>query len=335
MREYARKRGASYTAPLVSICLLLLPGCGNSIQSALDPEGPAAASIAGIAWMMFAGAAVVFLLVIVLLCYALFHRGRRASIKANTFIFTGGVVFPVVVLSALLVYAFWTGAKIEAEPEEPLVVEVRAHQWWWELTYLGEDVNDRVVTANELHIPTDRPVKLLLKSADVIHTFWVPNLAGKRDMIPGAVNELVIEADDPGIFRGQCNEFCGAQHTLMAFHVVSEPAEAFDRWLAAQREPARAPDTPLLQKGQHVFLTQGCALCHRIRGTKAKGSTAPDLTHFADRKYIAAGTLQNTQANVEAWIASAQHIKPGTKMPSYNLTGEDLRAVALYLETLE
>lgn len=334
MRDLARNSDAPRAISLVSTCLLLA-GCGSDIQSALNAQGPAAESIANLAWVMFAGATAIFVLVITLLGIALFRRKRPEGFKPNAFILGGGVVFPVVVLSALLVYAFVLGADLQAEPKEPLVVEVRAHQWWWELTYLDGDASDRVVTANELHIPVGRPVKLLLESADVIHTFWVPSLAGKRDMIPGSTNELVIEANETGIFRGQCNEFCGAQHTLMAFHVVAEPAEMFDRWLAGQREPANPPETPELQKGRHVFMTQGCALCHRVRGTRAKATTGPDLTHFGSRKYIAAGTLENNLANVEAWIASAQHFKPGSRMPSYNLEGDDLRAVAAYLESLE
>ena len=337
MRQRQRDRALPGFAPLALPCLSLLAGCGSDIQSALNPQGPAAASIADIAWVMFAGATVIFLLVIALLSYALWRRpARRARIVPDAFILGGGVVLPVVTLSALLVYAFVIGADLEAEPaEKPLVVEVTAHQWWWEFTYVDADSNERVVTANELHVPAGRPVRLKLKSADVIHTFWVPNLAGKRDMIPGHVNELVIEADRPGIFRGQCNEFCGAQHTLMSLYVISEPPQAFDRWLAHQAEPARQPDTVELQAGRHAFMSQGCALCHRIRGTDAKASTAPDLTHFGSRRSIAAATLENNLGNIEAWIASAQHIKPGSKMPSYKLDGRTLRSIAMYLESLE
>lgn len=315
---------------------VLLAGC-TGIQSALEPRGPAAAAIADIAWVMFIGAAAVFALVVVILAYTLWRRpDRRVAIDPHVLIVGGGVVLPVVLLSALLVWAFVIGAALEDSPDEPpLVVEVVAHQWWWEIAYLEPDANDRIVTANEMHIPANRPVKLLLRSSDVIHTFWVPNLAGKRDMIPGHVNELVIEADRPGLFRGQCNEFCGAQHALMNLYVISETPDEFEDWLERQRAPAREPDTQELALGRQVFLESGCALCHRIRGTRAKATVAPDLTHFGSRRSIAAVTLENTFGNRIAWIASAQHIKPETHMPDFPMESERLRALARYLGSLE
>lgn len=321
---------------LLPFVALAIGGC-TGVQSALDPKGPAAATIAGISWIMFAGAALIFLSVIILLACGLLHRPAcRRAIDSNLFIIGGGVILPVVTLSALLVYAMFAQASLVETPgEEPLVVEVIGHQWWWEMTYRDGDVSQRVTTANELHIPAGRPVELHLESRDVIHTFWVPNLAGKRDMVPGHTNVLHIEADKPGLFRGQCNEFCGDQHALMSLFVVSETPKDFERWLAGQRKRASVPTDPFLKKGHDAFMTAGCALCHTVRGTQARGQVAPDLTHFGSRHSIAAATLRNNTANLEAWIVSAQHLKPDNRMPNYHFDGETLHAVAAWLESLE
>lgn len=314
-----------------------LAGC-TGIQSMLDPHGPVAETIADLAWIMFAGAALIFLLVICILFYGLFSRPeRRHPLRGSALIVGGGLVLPVVTLSILLFYVFRIGAEIDGDPlpNERVIVEVTAYQWWWEFRYLDPDTNQAAVTANELHVPVGVPVELRLESADVIHSFWAPNLAGKRDVIPGQTNRLVIEAADSGIFRGQCNEFCGAQHALMRFLVVSEPIEDFERWLAAQREPARPPLDPVLESGQVAFMSSGCPVCHTVRGTEARGKPAPDLTHFGSRLTIAAGTLKNTQGNREAWIISSQHIKPNNKMPNYPFDAPTLRALAAYLGSLE
>lgn len=330
-------RSATVHRFAILLVVAAISGC-TGIQSALDPHGPAASSIANIAWIMFSGAGVVFLLVVGLLAYGLWRSpAKRPALNANAFIIGGGVLLPVITLSALLVYALFAQRALVTAPDEPpLVIEVIGHQWWWELHYREGERSRHATTANELRIPAGRPVELQLKSDDVIHTFWVPSLAGKRDMIPGHTNTLYLEADEPGVFRGQCNEFCGAQHALMSLHVVSEPAAVFEKWLQEQREPARAVDTTTLQAGEQVFMASGCALCHSIRGTEARGRTAPDLTHFASRDYIAAATLRNTQANRIAWIVSAQHIKPESNMPNFDtFDGEQLRALAAYLGSLE
>lgn len=286
---------------------------------------------------MFIGAGVIFLLVLALLGYALWRRpGWRAHINHNLFIVSGGIVLPIVVLTVLLVYVFRFGGQLSAAPpDDRLVVEVTAHQWWWQFRYLGEEPQLDVYTANELHIPAGRPVELHLRTADVIHTFWVPNLAGKRDMIPGMDNRLVIQADEPGLFKGQCNEFCGAQHALMRLLVISQPEADFEDWLARQRAPAAEPEVSSIREGRDVFMASGCPACHTVRGTEAGGFTGPDLTHFGSRRTIAAGVLRNTSGNRRAWLVSNQHIKPGNKMPEFRLDAEALHALEAYLGSLE
>jgi cytochrome c oxidase subunit 2 len=211
-------------------------------------------------------------------------------------------------------------------------VDVIGRQYWWEVRYLDRGV----VTANEVHIPAGRAVRLRLTSADVIHSFWVPQLAGKLDLIPGQTNTLWIEADAPGIYRGQCAEFCGVQHARMALHVVAVPPEQFGAWLEASRGPAPPPADALARRGQELFFSRACAACHAVRGTDADGSAGPDLTHLMRRQWIAAGTLRNTPENLADFITDAQGIKRGSSMPSFSeLDPESLRALIAYLTTLE
>ncbi len=213
-----------------------------------------------------------------------------------------------------------------------MTIDVEGNQWWWEAAYPGYDE----VTANEIHIPAGEPVLVRLASLDVIHSFWVPELAGKLDLVPGQINELWIEAAEPGVYFGQCAEFCGVQHALMAFHVVADPPEEFAAWIAEQQEPAEAPlADSLVERGRDVFLSAGCIQCHTVRGTQATGQLGPDLTHLASRDWIAAGTLENTVGNLEAWISDPQAIKPGAKMPPTELDSEELQALVAYLQSLE
>lgn len=322
---------------ILALCALLitaLSGC-TGIQHVLDPRGPAAEKIAALSWVLFGGGTVIFLLVVGILCYVLWNK-RRRPINHQYFIIGGGILLPVVTLSVLLVFVFRIADELTAEPEvTPLRIEVTGHQWWWKFRYIGDNPQADVITANELHIPVGRPVELQLTSADVIHSFWVPNLAGKLDLIPGMTNILRLQADTTGLFRGACNEFCGAQHALMRLYVISEPVEDFQRWFEVQQQPARPPEEELLQRGQAAFLASGCPVCHTVRGTEARGATGPDLTHFGSRRSIAAGTLRNNLGNRQAWIASPQHIKPENNMPEFRLDAEDLRALAHYLGSLE
>jgi cytochrome c oxidase subunit 2 len=216
-----------------------------------------------------------------------------------------------------------------------LQVRITGYQWWWSIEYLNADPSLQVTTANELHLPVGRPVEIRLQATDVIHSFWVPNLHGKTDLIPGRENTVFLQADAPGIFRGQCAEYCGVQHAHMAFTVVAEGSNQFESWLAAQRNPAPDPGSAEAARGRAVFEQGPCALCHTIRGTAAGARTAPDLTHFAARSTIGAGTAPNTRGYLAGWIVDPQHLKPGNRMPPTGLAAGDLQAVIAYLETLQ
>jgi cytochrome c oxidase subunit 2 len=204
----------------------------------------------------------------------------------------------------------------------------RIERLWW----IQFDL--RATTANELHVPVGRPIAITLRSADVIHSFWVPNIHGKMDLVPGRVNTLWIRVDKPGVYRGQCAEYCGLQHANMALTVVAAAPHEYEQWISAQRQAASDPATPEQTRGRAVVEQGPCALCHTIRGTIAGGRTAPDLTHFATRSTIAAGTVPNTRGYLGGWIADPQHIKPGSRMPSTGLSSEELQAVIAYVESL-
>jgi cytochrome c oxidase subunit 2 len=216
-----------------------------------------------------------------------------------------------------------------------VVVEVRGQQWWWEITYPDQVASNTVVTANEIHIPTGRPVMLRLSSLDVIHSFWVPSLHGKMDLIPSRINTTWMQADRPGVFRGQCAEFCGLQHAHMGLFVVAEPPESFDRWLANERRPAVEPFDAVRRRGKELFFNAPCLLCHSIRGTEAFGQVAPDLTHFGSRRSIGAATLPNTTGNLAGWITDSHRIKPGNRMPPMSIASEDMQPLLAYLEGLK
>jgi cytochrome c oxidase subunit II len=316
---------------------LLLTGC-DGIQAALTPNSPGAERIAEIAWILFIGAAVIFVAVMALTLYAMIARpGRGGWIGSGALIIGGGLIFPVVTLSALLIYTLDAAGVMTAPAEgNPLRIEVIGHMWWWEVRYLDEDGNVAFVSANEVRVPVGRPVTAAVSTADVIHSFWVPNLAGKIDMIPGRVNDVTFQAEEPGTFRGQCAEYCGAQHAKMAFFVVAEEPERFARWFERQSGPAREPQAPFITRGRDLFLSSGCGACHTVRGTPAAGRIGPDLTHVGSRVSIAAGILDNHIGTLEAWIANSQRIKPENRMPSFDVfEGEDLRAIAAYLESLK
>ena len=296
------------------------------MQSVLDPHGPAAAAIAQTAWVLIIGATAIFLMVMALVAWALIAPvERRRWLAGERFVVALGVVFPVVVLTALLAYSFLARDAV-AMGAGALRVEVVGHQWWWRVRYLDTSGRAEFETANEIRIPAGRPVELVLSSADVLHSFWVPSLAGKLDMVPGRVNRLHLQADRPGVYRGQCAEFCGVAHAWMALHIVAEDPGRFDEWRARQREPAAATNA--------LFLAR-CGACHAVRGTGARGDLGPDLTHIGTRVSIGAGTLPNDAEAMARWIASSQHVKPGNLMPSTDgLAPEELRELVAYMASL-
>jgi cytochrome c oxidase subunit II len=332
--------------PAVAALATGLAGCAGP-QSALSPGGPDAAAYALLGIILFAGATAIFGLVMALTAYAIFAPlERRAWLARRRIIVAGGIVFPIVTLSALLVYGFWllreahwseAGRTAQSgHGDAAFTVEVVGEQFWWRVRYLDEAGEVAFDTANEIRIPTGRRVALRLTSADVIHSFWVPSLGGKIDMIPGRTTTLTLLADREGMFRGQCAEFCGAQHARMAFHAVAMAPDRFEDWLSRQHQPPPAPADPFLQRGLEVFMSSGCGACHTIRGTAAAGILGPDLTSMGSRPSVAAGTFPTNAGTIAGWIASSQHIKPGNQMPSFDaLSGPDLRALAVYLGSLQ
>jgi cytochrome c oxidase subunit 2 len=296
----------------------------DGIQSALAPAGPEGAVLAEMTLVLVVGAALIFIAVMALTAWAI--RGNRVF-RERTLIVGGGIVFPTVTLAALLVYTLVRGESIQAPADAALRIVVTGEQWWWRVNYLDADGKLDFETANEIRIPAGRPVLLELKSADVIHSFWLPALAGKLDMIPGRTNRLRIMAARPGEYRGQCAEYCGGPHALMAFFVVAQDEQGFEDWLRLQRSSAA--------RDNRLFNTY-CGSCHTVRGTPAAGKLGPDLTHVASRKTIGAALLPMNKGAVAGWIASSQHLKPGNLMPSFqHFRGEELRELAGYVESLE
>jgi cytochrome c oxidase subunit II len=305
----------------------------------LDPQGPVAETIANLWWVMLALGAAIFLLVVVLLGVGLFRERKSAESESEagegpfrSWLLGGGIVLPVVVLVIVLVATIIAMRNVGTDaPSGALRVEIIGHQWWWEIRYPDEGIT----TANELHIPVGRPIALQVTSADVIHSFWVPRLAGKIDLLPEGTNTLVMEANEPGEHRSECAEFCGLQHAQMALIVVAEPADRFASWVTDQRRPAAEPPDVTAELGAELVVNGDCASCHAIRGTSADGNAGPDLTHFASRPTIGAGAVRNTSANLARWIENPHAIKDGVKMPAPELSDEQFDAVLAYLETLE
>lgn len=306
----------------------------------LDPQGPAAQTIADLWWWMLGLGVAVFLIFAAALAAALFRRRSRGDeaqgggppSRSGRWILWGGVVMPVVVL--VFVLALTIRAMLATQtnvPPESLAVEIIGHQWWYEVRYPDEGV----VTANELHIPVGRPIAFSLKSADVIHSFWVPELGGKMDLLPERSNTLVLQADEPGRHVSRCAEFCGLQHTRMAMEVVAEPATDFEAWVADRREAPPDPTGDTAARGREVFVNADCAGCHTIKGTSATGREGPDLTHLAGRSTLGAGTVPNTPDQLSRWIADPHAVKNGVKMPGAELAGEEMDALLAYLATLQ
>jgi cytochrome c oxidase subunit II len=322
------------------LALLAAAACEGN-QSVLNPSGPQAERIATLTWWFFAVSGAVYGIVMGVLASTLMRRRRapRPSQKADRSLVvavSSAVAITAAILVGLAVASIAAGRGLEApSDDEPVSVDVIGHQWWWEFQYTNEDHPDQIVDSpNELHLPVGVRVRFRAMSRDVIHSFWAPNLRGKRDLIPGETSESWIQADQAGEYRGQCAEFCGHQHAHMAFMVVAEPMDTFQRWLAQQRAPAQDPQDELASHGKDVFMSGPCVMCHTIRGTDAGSKVGPELTHVASRRFIAAGTLPNTPEALSRWILDAHSVKPGTQMPPNPLNPADLRAVVAYLRTL-
>ncbi|MGH3091192.1 MAG: cytochrome c oxidase subunit II [Gaiellaceae bacterium] len=308
--------------------------------SVLDPAGERAEKIEQVWWILFAVSAVVFAVVTLLVLLAVARRsGRplrgpeaRDPLWARALVLGGGVAVPAAVLVGLFALTVATLPAVSAPAEEgALVVEVEGHQWFWNVRYPEQEI----VSANEIHIPVGTPVEVRVTTADVIHSFWVPQLNRKIDLVPGRMSSIVLEADRPGVYRGRCAEFCGVQHANMAFLVIAEPLDEFEAWAERMAAPPQAATDEGGARGQEVFLEYGCGGCHTIAGTEADGELGPDLTHLGDRRTIAAGTIPNTRAWLAAWVLDPQHVKPGNKMPGIDIPGDDFQALLDYLESLE
>lgn len=323
----------------------LLTGCAHQ-QSMFAPGGPAAGNIANLGWFVFTLFCIVALIMWVLLAWASYRK--RGSLAEHApvdvgggqpWILIGGFAIPFVILAAVFVIGLDSMSAFPLEgPREtvPADILVTGHQWWWQINYIKGPVDQRIATANEIHIPVGRPVDIDLTSDDVIHSFFVPRIHGKVDLIPGQVNRIRIEADQPGTYRGQCAEYCGAQHAHMALLVVADPPAEYEAWLANQIVDAQPPATDQQRRGQQLFLSKACVLCHMIRGTQAAAQVGPDLTHLASRQGLAANTLRNNEANLEAWVTHAQSLKPEVVMPDVTeFTGQQVRDLVAYLQQLQ
>jgi cytochrome c oxidase subunit 2 len=332
---------ARHAAPLLALVLasLMLGGCGGK-RSTLAPHSPQTHLIALLWWWMLGAAGVVFLGAVGLLMLAWLRRrvpglpfvGEREGV-AGGMVIAFGIVVPLVVLIALFAGANLYVIRSSAAPSAGstrLTVDVIGHQWWWEVRYPGTSA----ITANEIHIPVRRRVDVVALSADVIHSFWVPPLARKIDMIPGRTNHVLLYASRPGVYNGQCSEFCGLAHAYMGVRVIAEEPAGFQAWLANMARPALTATSAPARTGQQVFMNSQCASCHQIRGTAARATVGPDLTHVATRTTLAAATIPNNPRELAAWIRDPQAIKPGDRMPALGLSPPDVTAVAAYLKEL-
>ena len=320
---------------LVLASMVLLAGCDGA-QSALEPAGRSAEKIANLFWWMTAGAAVIWAAVVGLAVYSVRAAPGRKNRQASLMIIVGGAVVPTVVLSMLLAYGLsMMPEMLSPAPEGSLKITVTGEQWWWRVSYESSN-GEQIAMANEIHLPVGQPVEFRLESADVIHSFWIPSLGGKVDMIPGRQTRLKLEPTRTGVFRGACAEYCGSSHALMTFFVVVSSKDDFENWLGRQHEPAQSPVEPMAIAGEKLFLSSGCGACHTVRGTDAAGLVGPDLTHVGSRLSVGAGILPNNALEFMRWLTHTHTIKPEVLMPSFRmLPKEDLTALAAYLDGLQ
>jgi cytochrome c oxidase subunit II len=339
-------------ASLALAAAALLGGC-KTAQSTLQNYGPASNRISHLSWFM-----TILFLIVTLIMWVLIWWGfakRRGTLLEHSpidvrggeiWIAIGGLVVPLIVLTILFVlglnlltdfpiHGMHGGPNGQMQTMVKPEIRITGHQWWWQIEYLNDDVSQQFTTANELHLPANRPVNIEVETADVMHSFWIPALHGKVDLIPGHPNFIRLEASEPGEYTGQCAEYCGAEHAKMRLLAVVEDTASYEAWIQAQRKPGVAPTTEEAIAGEQVFLGGPCSMCHQVRGTIAGGRVAPDLTHIGSRRYIAANTLANNNAYLEAWITHAQSFKPGAEMPDLtDFNGNQLQELVAYLRQL-
>lgn len=306
-------------------------------QSALHPAGPDAAIIHNLSWLLIIGASVILLGMMVLLALALRRKKTGAPVRPLRWLVGGGVALPLVVLTALLAWSTLRSAQLTRPSSQHAVrIAVTAKMWWWEVRYTDPAGGRDIVLANEIRLPAGQSVYLGLSSDDVIHSFWVPALAGKVDMLPGRLHGMTVRADRPGIYRGQCAEYCGEQHARMALHVVVQTPAEFTAWLAHQSKPAATPTGALALRGRDALIAQRCVACHTVRGVADEATLGPDLTHVGSRLYLGAGTLRNSPGAMAGWIADPHASKPGVRMPAAgDPDSATLAAITAYLEQLQ
>ena len=339
------RRGTSVLG--AALALLLLASCSDDSPSVLRPRSEAAERVEGLWWLTFWTSVVVCLVVAAFIVQAV-RRGRAAAAKEREggreegidkrpvlwgprFIVIAGLVVSGVVLAGTFAVSLRALDALAGPSRDPaLTIEVIGRNWWWEVRY-----PNGAVTANEIHIPVGRQVEVKLSTADVIHSFWVPQLNVKQDQVPGMDNRISLQADQPGRYRGQCAEYCGLQHARMVFYVDAQPQAEFDQWLAREGAPATEPTSPTASAGRDIFLRSSCVGCHTVRGTSAAGTLGPDLTHLASRETIGAGTLPMERGSLSNFVRDAQDAKPGATMPPTEVTPEELSAIVEYLMSLE
>lgn len=332
-----------------ALALLFQTAC-TGIQNSINPAGPQAERISQLWWLMFYVCAAVFLMVLVFTSISVQNHSTKLagpaqpllnpsadSEKRRRHLVLTAIAVTILILIVFLVNSFVVGRSITADlaHKNDLTIEITGHQWWWEVRYLDDSASNIFTTANEIHIPVGVPVTFVLRANDVIHSFWVPNLSGKKDLIPGKVATIWLQADRPGVYRGQCAEYCGLQHAHMAFWVVAQSESEFRVWRQNQTQSSATAVNDSQRRGQQVFLSAPCVMCHAINGTAAGSNFGPNLTHLASRTMIAAASLTNTREHLQQWITNSQTVKPGNKMPQNNLAPDDLQALTDYLQSLK
>lgn len=327
--------------------ILAVPGFSGN-QTTLNPVGPGAERIEGEFALIFWITLIVYCIVLIALVIYVVRRRHTLSTMPEPIQTTpesdrraqravgAAIIVTVLLLFIMMVGSFVTGHALGSmNHETAYTIDVYGHQWWWEVHYPNDEPDKTVVTANEIHVPVGVPLRIHGTSRDVIHSFWAPNVQGKRDLMPGYDTDVMMQIDQTGRWRGQCAEYCGEQHAHMSFYMIAESGPQFQQWLYQQAQSSVSPRTPQTVHGQQVFLTHACVMCHTIRGTPAGSRVGPDLTHLASRATIAAGALPNSIGNLGGWILNAQSIKPGCRMPPNQMTGSELQDLLAYLETLK